>query len=47
MHFITHCLDRPGALDTGSPTTTSTAYLADPPVHLVVLARSSRTTARR
>jgi uncharacterized protein len=37
MYFITHCLDRPGALDTRlAHYDEHRAYLANPPVHMVV-----------
>ena len=37
MHFITHCLDKPGALDTRlAHYDEHRAYLANPSVHLVV-----------
>jgi hypothetical protein len=37
MHFITHCLDRPGALDTRRARYDEhREYLADPSVRLVV-----------
>jgi hypothetical protein len=37
MHFMTHCLDKPGALDTRlAHYDEHRAYLANPSVHLVV-----------